>query len=134
MTLTPEQKRVAQLVLDGLSFPEIVRKLGTSKIAVGSWLRALRNRTDCRDRYDLFLHADKLGLVRPTGEVQLIPCTLFNQLDNARAGLLLCHAVATCNTEAELDELVRCADPEHLSEAVLATAALKKKLFQLLHE
>jgi DNA-binding CsgD family transcriptional regulator len=130
MTLTPDQKRVAQLVLDGLSFTEIVKELGVTKIAVGNWLRALRNRTDCRDRYDLFIHADRLGLTRPNDDVFLISRTQFNRLDSARGSLTLCRAVTTCNTEAELDDLLRGAPPEHRSDAVTACATMMRKLFQ----
>lgn len=83
MTLSKEQKQIAQMILDGLSFADIARKLGVSNIAVGNRLHAIRKRTDCYDRYDFFLHADKLGLIRPPEDVLILSRSLFRELKSS---------------------------------------------------
>lgn len=94
MNLSPEQKRVAQLVLDGNSFAQIAKELGVSNIAVGNRLHAIRKRTGCFDRYDFFIYADKLGLTRPSEGVLLIGESLFRELGPRQEA-----PVAPCNTK-----------------------------------
>ena len=66
-TLTPQERRVLQLFVDGTPVTEIGVKLGVTVHTVRTHLQRLYAKLDCHNRTEIIGFAVRLGLVLPTG-------------------------------------------------------------------